>query len=160
MCCREKDGHSEAVFWVEWPSSVGQARPGRAYHGLTCRALHSSCPPCSVQRRNSLSLSTIRPVLLLPALQRHSLSLYTSGGGAANSRFAVLSISRHTKWWKLLWQAHNWSEKSESRGVSGLEDCRPPRKSGRQNQRCPSRRIVTFDIIVVTTDDDIRHILM
>ena len=52
---------SEAVFWVEWPSSVGQAGPGRAYHGLTCRALHSSCPPCSVQPRNSLSLSTIRP---------------------------------------------------------------------------------------------------
>ena len=30
--------------------------------------------------------------------------------------------------------ARNWWEKSESRGVSGLEDCSSPCKTGRQNQ--------------------------
>ena len=87
---------SEAVFWVEWPSSVGQPGPGRAYHGLTCRALHSSCPPCSVQRRNSLSLSTIRPRVVTacasPSLSP-SFSLYMTRGDANSSvQFAVLSI--------------------------------------------------------------------
>ena len=54
----------------------------------------------------------------------------------------------------------NWWEKSESRGVSGLEDCSSPRKSGRQNQRCPSRRILRADIIVVRIDDDIKPTLI
>ena len=31
------DGHSEAVFWVGWPSSVGRLGLALVYRGLTCR---------------------------------------------------------------------------------------------------------------------------
>ena len=116
-CCavgvlvREKDGHSEAVFWVGWPSSVGRLGLALVYRGLTCR-----CFPAAFKLLASHVLSNAgtaihypRSMLLLqPALQRHTLSLYMTrgGGNAYNSGQSELSCqspreTRHTKWLKL-----------------------------------------------------------
>ena len=111
---------------------------------------------------------SVVPVLLLPALQRHSLSLSLHDTGRRRvqqrpvCRDAVLSIpgeTPHTKWLKLQRSTRNCWEKSESRGVSGLGDCSSPRKTGRQNQRCSSVRTLRFDIIFARTGEDIKDCL-